>query len=112
MKKEYFSWKDFDLAVIDLAKRLEGKNFKNVYGIPRGGLILAVALSHRLSLPLTDSVSDATLVVDDISDSGKTLLPYRTNGIATIHRVIGTQVEPDYCYRVRKADWVVYPWEW
>ena len=52
------------------------KQIKNIYAIPRGGLPLAVSLSHRLNLPIImneTEISPQTLVVDDIFDSGATL---------------------------------------
>ena len=44
-----------------------------VYGIPRGGLIVAVLVSHKLGIPLITSLRDMYgkkfLVVDDIVDT-------------------------------------------
>lgn len=68
------SWTDFDLAVSILADCFSDSTFTGVYGFPRGGLPLAVALSHRLDLPLLPSLSPGCLAVDDICDSGRTLL--------------------------------------
>jgi hypothetical protein len=46
------TWHDFDRAVASIAERLHGRRFRGVHGLPRGGLVLAVSLSHRLELPL------------------------------------------------------------
>jgi len=58
-------------------KDIIGKHkLKKVYGIPRGGLILAVYLSHLYNLKLItrkDQITNNTLVVDDIVDSGRTM---------------------------------------
>lgn len=117
MSIETFTWADFDAATKLLAEKIvrAGLRFANVYGIPRGGLIVAVALCHRLDLPLlTDAgkIGPDTLVVDDICDSGKTLLPYVGKcTTAALHVVPGACVRPDFFVRVRVSDWVIYPWE-
>jgi len=116
--KQLFTWHDFDdaMCTLSLAIQSSGKVFKDIYGIPRGGLVVAVALSHLLNLPvITDKglVSSSTLVVDDISDGGTTLSTFvgRVGAIATIHIVEGTKVVPDFFALRRLAEWVVYPWE-
>ncbi len=116
MIKEYLTWREFDVAVEQLAQALSSIKgvFNSIYGVPRGGLVLAVALSHKLNLRLlTDLVemSPAVLVVDDISDSGKTLRAFSDCTTATIHITSFTGFIPDYYHRVRKEGWVVYPWE-
>jgi hypoxanthine phosphoribosyltransferase len=112
---EEFTWADFDHAVDELVLRLATlrASFANVYGIPRGGLVLATVLSHRLSLPYAKRVTQRTLVVDDISDSGRVLKPYKAMGctLATLHIVPYTTTVPDIWARVRKGTWIIYPWE-
>ena len=113
--QEVLTWAQFDNAVDIIVEKLrvyEGQ-FDSIYGIPRGGLVLAVALSHRLGVPLANTCHQDSLVVDDISDSGNTLFPFQRRGhvIATIHLVPATRVHPDIWVYVRRADWVTYPWE-
>ena len=43
----YFSWNDFDNSVEHIAKKCRFSEFSGIYGIPRGGLCLAVALSYK-----------------------------------------------------------------
>ena len=121
--KLYFTWADFDNAVSAIVESLERRGLmprvSRIYGIPRGGLVLAVALSHRLGLPLTLSLTEVTwkgrtLVVDDISDSGQSLSPFTKTAVctATIHVVPGTSCVPDiWVFERPKDKWVVYPWE-
>jgi len=116
--KQVFTWHEFDIAVHVLSSDIQssGKVFKDIYGVPRGGLVVAVALSHSLDLPIITDVglvSSNTLVVDDISDGGATLSAFvgRVGAIATIHIVEGTKVVPDFFASHRLAEWVHYPWE-
>lgn len=122
MDKVYFTWKDFDDAVVRIEGLLRSRGllgrFDNIHGVPRGGLILAVALSHRLSKPLATAFTLATgkhtLLVDDISDSGKTLEVVGEYAACTavIHLVEGTTFVPSvYALKKPKDKWVVYPWE-
>lgn len=56
-----------------LADSIEENEFKNIYGIPTGGLFVAYELSDHLRLPLTEVITPQTLIVDDILDSGATI---------------------------------------
>lgn len=85
------NWKDFDRAVDVLARRF--KDATIVYGEPRGGMNLAVALSHRLNIPLTTERvhQEGLLWVDDLVNTGETM----SEAIADMN--------PTY-----KACWVAY----
>ena len=118
-----FTWQQFDEAVDIIVESLRVKGLMSkvsqVYGIPRGGLVLAVALSHRLNVSLVQSlddviVGDGTLIVDDISDSGQTLRRFGPLGVcaATIHKVPNTVCVPDvWVFERGVNEWIVYPWE-
>ena len=71
------SWDDFDRAVDHIAARCAGRRFSGIHGIPRGGLCLAVALSHRLALPLLADARPGCLLVDDVYETGLTLEAHR-----------------------------------
>lgn len=116
MSRDLFAltWADFDLAVDYIADKLPG-DIDGIIGIPRGGLPLAVALSHRLTKPLVQSPSQGArlLWIDDIVDSGKTLNHYRHQYPQFVyatwvqrgdHKVIA--------YNTLENDrWVLFPWE-
>ena len=46
----YFTWSEFDKSVEQIANKCRFKEFSGIYGVPRGGLCLAVALSHKLKI--------------------------------------------------------------
>ena len=107
--KEYLSWEQ----VSDLIDRLIDKvdiDYKNIHGIPRGGLPIAVIMSHRTGKPITLKPSLDTLVVDDICDKGNTLLGYMFFPTATLHYKPNEQIKPTF-YVEQTNNWIVYPWE-
>ena len=116
--KEFISWNLIDEAVTDIAFNIKNtnKNFKGVYGIPRGGLILAVMLSHKLDLPLImskDELDENSIIIDDIADTGKTLLDFveYESYVVTIHEHEQSLIKPDYSVLDKGDKWIVYPWE-
>lgn len=118
-------WKEFNQAIEEIVRQIKEKeiqyNFDYILGIPRGGLVVAVALSHKLNLELvTENVYDyvrklqqKTLVVDDITDTGKTLLKFVDKSkIATLFWKKKSVVIPDFYYKeAKKIEWVKFPWE-
>lgn len=116
--KEFVSWNVIDEAVTDIAFNIKNtnKDFKGVYGIPRGGLILAVMLSHKLDLPLImskDELDENSIIIDDIADTGKTLLDFveYESYVVTIHEHEQSLIKPDYSVLDKGDKWIVYPWE-
>ena len=108
-------WEEIDRLVDILCEKIitQIPSIDSVMGLPRGGLIPAVMVSHRLDLPLVTLPEPHTLVVDDIADSGVTLT--NTPGIytAVLHYKPHTSVfKPDlYSVEYKGDDFLVYPWE-
>ena len=84
--KTYISWKEYDDYINKITmwykkhRNEDSLNIGAIYGLPRGGLPIAVSLSHTLNLPLMMNYNDKKivtnkkiLVVDDIADTGSTL---------------------------------------
>ena len=126
VKKSFISWDEFNDNVEKLVSKIKDVDY--IVGIPRGGLILAVTLSHKLDLKhMTvdhlEKLEDLNflnydrkkiLIVDDISDSGQTLKYYKKAGYttATLDVRSTTITKPDYYVNwIDNADWIVYPWE-
>ena len=117
IKKDFIDWNEFEFIIQILANKIikSGLEFDSVYGLPRGGLIPAVILSHKLGIPY-DNFGEV-LVVDDICDSGETLRPftdpYIKSTTAVLHYKPHTStIKPDF-YAVESIsdEWIVYPWE-
>jgi len=106
-------WIEFDKCIYSIYKQCKNKNFVGVYGFPRGGLCLAVALSHSLGLPLLDEPKNNSLIVDDIYDTGHTL--------EKIKHIKGSEAyvwvskkNPTWwnSYKYINNDkWIIFPWE-
>jgi|SRR3989344_5629225 len=106
------TWKEFGKMADELAKKIKG-DFDGIYPIPRGGLPLGVALSHKLNLPLLEKPTKNSLIIDDISDEGNTLSKIKGKKIACLHSSLWTKTKPDWYVAVKKDknDWIKYPWE-
>ncbi|MBM5806523.1 MAG: phosphoribosyltransferase [Cyanobacteria bacterium M_surface_10_m2_179] len=106
-------WREFEQAVDGIAAQCRGGSFSGVFGIPRGGLVLAVTLSHRLELPLLESAQPGCLLVDDVYETGLTLEPYRNLQDCTAMVWVSKQ-EPQWWQAVEvveSSEWIVFPWE-
>lgn len=79
VKKDYVTWESVRAFIKELTTEYKNIKFSGVYGLPRGGLILAVMLSHSLHIPLLAAPDKECLIVDDICDSGESLLHYIKN---------------------------------
>ena len=69
--------------------------FSSIYGVPRGGLCLAVALSHKLNIKITQNPMKNSLIVDDIFDTGLTLNSFKNIEGANFF-VLFSKVEPTW----------------
>ena len=109
----YFTWSDFDRGVDLIANKCKSLKFSGVYGIPRGGLCLAVALSHKLNIELISEPIKNSIIVDDIYETGKTLNPLK-NIEGVMFFVLISKKKPTWwntVYLADKKDWIVFPWE-
>ena len=146
-EREVLTWSDFGSASGDLALDVIRSGFEAevVVAIARGGLLLAGGIAYALGLkscgavnaefytgvgtrldtpillpPFLDAQSiegKKVLLVDDVSDSGRTLAMVVTllEGMgaevrtAVLYTKPGTVHEPAYTWR-RTAQWITFPW--
>ena len=111
MKK--LNWLEFDSCIYSIFNRCKDKNFEGVYGLPRGGLCLAVALSHSLGIPLLEKPQDNSIIVDDIYDTGHTLEKIKNIKGSETHVWISKRKPTwwkSYKY-IQDNEWIVFPWE-
>lgn len=121
-KKEYD--KDIEGLITQL-KEFGSENyfFEDVYPIARGGYYPAIKIADALGLKLLldkNGISDYTLVVDDLSDSGSTLSEFiGKQAVAIVYNKLREKVEPQYKgdnpkpifigKNVTEGDWIEFP---
>jgi len=109
----YFTWSEFDKSVEQIANKCRFKEFSGIYGVPRGGLCLAVALSHKLKIGLISEPKKNSLIVDDVYETGITLNTLKDIDGATFF-VLFSKVKATWWNTVfisEKSEWIVFPWE-
>lgn len=136
----YSQWGEIMHGLVSHLKRLKKMSgiydFTHVYAPPRGGLPIAVHLSHHLNIEMIEVIdlnyppdyfepTDNLLVIDDVVDTGKTFkelkeildniteeMPTFQYKLASIHYKPRTILKPDiFMHEVPNDTWVVYPFE-
>jgi len=119
-----FTYKDFIKSINYIVKKIKesGKKYDYIYGIPRGGLIVALYLSHRLNIPILTQPDEEIvfennlLIVDDIQDTNKTLSEYenfRWDKAVLISKMKGFKRDSKVITKRIVSDniWVKFFWE-
>jgi len=109
----YFSWSEFDKSVEHIANKCKLLEFSGIYGVPRGGLCLAVALSHKLKINLISEPIKNSLIVDDVYETGITLNTFKDIEGAMFF-VLFSKIKPKWWNTVhisKEKEWIVFPWE-
>ena len=110
---KYFTWSDFDKSVDYIANQCKNLELSGIYGIPRGGLCLGVALSHKLNVQLIEKPLKYSLIVDDVLETGITLSNFKNiEGVNFF--VLVSKEKPIWwktVYISLKEEWIVFPWE-
>jgi len=140
------TWEDIENLSLKLFSLLKQSFLPDIIvGVARGGWIIARLLSDYLEIPnitsikvefykgirehsseplitqpLTVQVKDLkVLIVDDVADSGSSLLKAKQHvqhkgakvvKTATLHLKPWSKIKPDY-YAEVVSGWVIYPWE-
>ena len=109
----YYTWSEFDKSVEYIANKCKFLKFSGIYGVPRGGLCLAVALSHKLKINLIKEPIKNSLIVDDVYETGITLNTLKGIEGANFF-VLFSKIKPTWWNTVfitEKSEWIVFPWE-
>ena len=112
MEKFYLTWNE----VYDWCDKIEifyqptMREPLKVYGIPRGGLCLAgVLCDYTPFCDLVVDIEEATLIVDDIVDSGRTKKKYtKLNKNASFEALVDKKKNKKW---KNDKSWIVFPWE-
>ena len=90
---------EIDRLVDGLAARLPPGSC--CWGVPRGGSVVAALLRSKHGVPITADLSEATIAVDDLIDSGRTA--------RMVQEKYNLNLEP--LLVKQNTDWIVFPWE-
>ena len=100
MINKFLSWGDFFDLLTPLQLLIKPNDI--VFGVPKGGMIV----SNFLTCKKTHDPTQATVIVDDIVDSGRTKKLHTDSfPLAKFMAVIDKQKKPDY------DGYIVFPWE-
>ena len=110
---KYFTWSEFDKSVDYITNQCKKMKITGIYGVPRGGLCLAVALSHKLNIQLIEKPLKDSLIVDDVYETGITLRNFKNiEGVNFF--VLVSKKKPVWWKSVNLSlneEWIVFPWE-
>lgn len=114
-----YTYTGFQNDIEKLASKLEPYNYTKIFGVPRGGIPLAAALSQIMGVILLSAPEQGCLVVDDIIDSGKTREFYNEYDFATLHKrhtaqFVYAKNKPRHTFFInylKDETWIIYPWE-
>ena len=121
---DYKNWSEIESGIAKLVQKLEGKKFKTISTISRGGLVPARLVADRLGIKqiLVDgeSIPEDSLFVDDIYDSGETfrkIIQRADNPDELVFATIYARRKETYPKQLvyaeltRNTEYIVYPWD-
>lgn len=117
MDKKYITWEEIEYLIWRISVKLEDIPFNSIYGIPRGGVVPGVMLSHRTGKPWTGTLRTGSLVIDDIADSGETFLNLSKEAgrnliTVGLYKRESSRFTPTvYGKEIPEGVWLVFPWE-
>lgn len=121
--KYFLGWSWVEDQINFIGDKIDESDFEFISGIPRGGLIPAVMMSHNFGIKyisyssaklLPRELRHNTLVVDDIADTGYTLKEANELEFVTVTLALrSTSVyTPTISGELITDDrWLVFPWE-
>jgi len=112
------SWQRYIKDCYELKKRITGQ-FDEIAIVPRGGLVVGrVVIEKFLDCKITYQLpvlsNKKILIIDDLIDTGNTLLPYREKSsvkIAVLYVKQHAPFMPDYYIKRIPNEWVLFPYE-
>ncbi len=118
---KFYGLNEFNSDIEILANKINKDKYTSLYGVPRGGIVVALALSKVLGIPLSERPFGfgkeennlSCLVVDDLIDSGETRLRYPDHDFAVLHLKEEAKSLPTYyASKEKQGEWIEYFWEW
>ncbi len=120
MIEEFKTWNNINSLINAVKLHIKHVGLTKVYGVPRGGLIPAVMLSHKMGLDLITDINEIdnkTVLIDDICDSGKTFANYQAliqekPIFVSLYLRHSSKFKTDYsAVEIKNNNWITFPWE-
>lgn len=118
---KYVKWEEVNRYIDSVAAYYKYAKVPGVYGLPRGGLVFATMISHKMNIPMLLAPHPDCIIVDDIADTGESLIHYQLNSsketrpkyhITTMFAKPRSSVLPELVFTTTDdATWIVFPWE-
>ncbi len=124
------NWKEYHEDIQTLIEKIEESEikFSSVFGIPRGGLIPTIIISHYFNIPYLEerdffnvnlsSRNNCGLIVDDLSDTGTTfnkITKYGNRRIYTAALYVKNKSDfiPDFYVSndISHDEWIMFPYD-
>lgn len=130
------SWNDFEKYIDNFLDDNPNLKYDYIFAIPRGGLVIGTVLSYLTNTKLLTTVSELKkikrsriLIVDDILDSGDTMLNlirkvkldiYNVSIMSLVYKSKSSRIKPNYyciladenlSYNDYNRLWFNFPWE-
>lgn len=104
------SWQDVQDRIRRVMKKIAQRHPSDIriYGIPRGGIFPAIMIAgirNHIHTELVATPAAATVIIDDILDSGKTAETYREQYQCPVYVLVDKPKEN------LVGTWVTFPWE-
>lgn len=118
--KQVLRWEDARRLAVQLAGRwspgpdnVASAAVQSVHGVPRGGAVVAAWVAYVLGVPQVGpgEIGPATLIVDDIVDSGTTRARYPDQWFDALIWRAAPMDDPRLADVPTSDSWVVFPWE-
>jgi xanthine phosphoribosyltransferase len=128
--RTHVNWEDFNTLCLHLAAQIKNsddkrmRRLRGIVAVSRGGLVPAAIIAYALKMEIWEAVqippkmssnSNELLIVDDISDTGKTFATLRRSMPNAVY--VSAYVKPQgkplcdfWAKEVAQDNWVVFPW--
>lgn len=100
MQKTVLCWVD----VVSLIEQMNIPSTSKIFGVPKGGMILAGYVAQQCNCSLVTDPREADYIIDDLIDSGRTMQKYAQFTNAQFKALIDKR-------EAYKGQWIVFPWE-
>lgn len=107
MKRKYLQWSDLVVRVTSIAEEFAMDTETKIYGVPRGGAIIAGLFHLLYGCEIVNDPNVADFILDDLLDEGRTASKFNQMYPDRIFMTLyNKQLEEDI-----KNTWLIFPYE-